>query len=70
MLMKSMPDTARQEMVASRGMTTVNILFRLMVLFQPMGLRERTILLTFSTIPVLQSHPLGRGRRVYAQEVA
>ena len=57
MLLKSIPDVAKQEIIASRSMTTVGILFRLMVLFQPGGLRERTLLLSFLHQPGTASSP-------------
>ena len=38
MLLKSVPDAAKQEFIASRSMTTVDILFRLMVLYFFMAL--------------------------------
>ena len=57
MLLKSIPDVAKQEIIASRSMTTVGILFRLMVLYQPGGLRERTLLLSFLHQPGMASSP-------------
>ena len=51
MLMKAIPEAARQEVISSRDMSSVNILFRLLILFQPGGLKERSMLLSFLSNP-------------------
>ena len=57
MLMKSIPDSAKQEVIASRQMTTVSIIFRLLTIFQPGGMRERGILLSYLNSPGVASTP-------------
>ena len=51
MLMKAIPEAARQEVISSRDMSSVNILFRLLILFQPGGLKERSMPLSFLSNP-------------------
>ena len=51
MLMKAIPETAKQEVISSRDMSSVNILFRSLILFQPGGLKERSMLLSFLSNP-------------------
>ena len=49
--MKAIPEAARQEVISSRDMSSVNILFLLLILFQPGGLKERSMLLSFLSNP-------------------
>ena len=57
MLMKSIPESAKQEVIASREMTTVSIIFRLLTIFQPGGMRERGILLAYLNSPGVAATP-------------
>ena len=55
--MKSIPNSAKQEVIAAREMTTVSIVFRLLTIFQPGGMREQGILLSYLNSPGLASTP-------------
>ena len=51
MLLRSVPDGMRDEIISSRNMCTVNVLFKIYTTYQPGGLRERSMLLGFLTSP-------------------
>ena len=51
MLLRSVPDALREEVIASRNMCTVNIVFKIFTTYQPGGLKERSMLLSFLTTP-------------------
>lgn len=45
MLLASLPEVVRNDMVSNRNMSTTGILYRLFVLYQPGGTAERNYLL-------------------------
>ena len=51
MLLKAIPATVKEEIVHARSFTTVSILFKIYCLYQPGGLKERNMLLTFLSRP-------------------
>ena len=51
MLLKAVPETLREELISSRNMSTINLIFKVYCVYQPGGLRERSMLLTFLTSP-------------------
>ena len=51
MLLRSIPETLKEEIISSRNMNTVNVLFKIFTSYQPGGLRERGMLLGFLTSP-------------------
>ena len=51
MLLASLPDNLKQDILASRVLNSVNVLFRVMVAGQPGGTAERATLLNFLTQP-------------------
>ena len=55
MLLKSLPETLREELLASRGLNTVNIIFMVYKMYQPGGLRERSMILSFLHHPGVAS---------------
>ena len=55
MLLKSLPETLREELLASRGLNTVNIIFMVYKMYQPGGLCERSMILSFLHHPGVAS---------------
>ena len=51
MLLKSLPELLREEVIASRNMSTINVSFKVYCLYPPGGLKERGMLLSYLTNP-------------------
>ena len=51
LLLKAIPQHIREDVVATRKLTTIDIIGTILTTFQPGGLRERTALLKFLTTP-------------------
>ena len=51
LLLKTIPQHIREDVVATRRLTTIDIIGTILTTFQPGGLRERTALLKFLTTP-------------------
>ena len=58
LLLKAIPQYIREDIVATRRMTSIDIIGTILTTFQPGGLRERTALLKFLTTP--ESAKIGR----------
>ena len=57
MLLASLPQNLKQDILASRVLSSVNVLFRVMVAGQPGGTAERATLLNFLTQPGTAQNP-------------
>ena len=51
MLLKGLPEVLREEVIASRNLSTINVIFKVYCAYQPGGLRERGMLLSYLTSP-------------------
>ena len=58
MLLAALPENLRQDILASRLLSSVNVLYRVMIAGQPGGTAERSTLLTFLTQPGSATTPI------------